>query len=244
MERRIKIVSSSGGEFSTELEVSGTKYIVITEDEKPFVVTRIYRGGEIVSVRKGDYSEFLGSQGLKERVRQLMAFQHKNVLDVFMAERKKEQKSPADYISLARTYLKKKKEKEAFDILSSALLEYPQDPFIMSYYGCLDAIVNKNCSEAVATCKAAISNLKKTMPFGEEFFYPVFYLNLARAYLACGKKKEAIGALKKGLEADRENPDIIWELRRLGLRRKPPLPFLKRSNPINKYIGMLLSKIK
>lgn len=244
MEGRIKIVSSSGGEFSTELECGGTKYLVLTEDEKPFVVTRIYKGGEIVSVRKGDYSEFLNSPRLKERVRGLKLFQHKNVIDVFIAEKKKEQKSPSDYISLAQGLLRKKKEKEAFEVLASALSQYPDDPFIMSYHGCLDAIVNKNCKGGVASCQTAISNLSKRIPFGAEFFFPVFYLNLARAYLACGKKKEAIDALNKGLKADKENPDIIWQLKRLGLRRKPPLPFLKRSNPINKYIGMLLSKVK
>jgi hypothetical protein len=28
------------------------------------------------------------------------------------------------------------------------------------------------------------------------------------------------------------------------MRKKPPVPFLDRSNPINKYIGMILQKAK
>jgi hypothetical protein len=31
-------------------------------------------------------------------------------------------------------------------------------------------------------------------------------------------------------------------MQKLGVRKKPPVPFLDRSNPINKYIGKLLNK--
>jgi hypothetical protein len=74
--------------------------------------------------------------------------------------------------------------------------------------------------------------------------YPVFYLNLGRAYLAAGKKKDAIDAFRKGLQYDNGNSDLRKELRGLGMRKKPPVPFLDRSNPINKYIGMILQKAK
>ena len=82
--------------------------------------------------------------------------------------------------------------------------------------------------------------LEEKMPFGQEIFYPTFYLNLGRAYFAAKKKKEAVKSYQKGLAFDKDNKDILWEMRKLGMRRMPVVPYLKRSNPINKYIGMML----
>jgi hypothetical protein len=86
--------------------------------------------------------------------------------------------------------------------------------------------------------------LKKAETFGEELLYPVFYLNLGRAYLAASKKADAIDALKKGLKYDNGNSDLLKELRGLGLRKPAPVQFLDRSNPINKYIGLILNAQK
>jgi hypothetical protein len=72
----------------------------------------------------------------------------------------------------------------------------------------------------------------------------VFYLNLGKAYLAAGKKKDAINAFNKGLQHDKSNSDLRKELRGLGMRKKPPVSFLDRANPINKCIGMILQKTK
>ncbi len=119
-------------------------------------------------------------------------------------------------------------------------MQFPEDPLILSYYGCLQAIVDKKYRSGVDTCKKAITLLKKAETFGEELLYPVFYLNLGRAYVAAGKKKDAIESFNKGLEYDNSNRELLKELRSLGMRKKPLVPFLDRSNPINKYIGMIL----
>jgi hypothetical protein len=65
---------------------------------------------------------------------------------------------------------------------------------------------------------------------------------MGKAYLAANKKKEAYDAFQKGLEIDKKNEDILYEIKKLGMRRKTPLPFLKRSNPLNKYIGKFTHK--
>ena len=57
------------------------------------------------------------------------------------------------------------------------------------------------------------------------------------------KKKEAISAFQKGLKHDPEHIDLLEELMKLGTRKKPPISLLDRSNPINKYIGLLLSRV-
>jgi len=151
---------------------------------------------------------------------------------------------PADYLRAVKSHLRNGKQKDAFRVLQQATVMYPDDPVILSYYGCLQAVVDKKYRSGVDTCKKAITLLRKKSSFGEEVLYPVFYLNLGRAYIAAGKRKDAIDAFEKGLRYDYGNSDLSKELRGLGTRKKPPLSFLARSNPINKYIGMLLHTSK
>ena len=147
---------------------------------------------------------------------------------------------PSDYLRAVRSHLRNKKHKEAYSILLQASIQFPEDPLILSYYGCLQALVDKKYRSGVENCKRAILLLKKQGPFSEEVLYPVFYLNLGRACVAAGKKPDAIDALKKGLKYDNGNSDLKKELQSLGVRKQPTVPFLDRSNPINKYIGMIL----
>ncbi|TFG88565.1 MAG: tetratricopeptide repeat protein, partial [Candidatus Atribacteria bacterium] len=85
--------------------------------------------------------------------------------------------------------------------------------------------------------------LNDRSPVSKEIFFPTFYLNLGRAYIVAGKKQDAIEAFQKGLSYDEENKDLLWEARKLGMRKNPVIPYLKRTNPINKYIGMILHKL-
>lgn len=67
----------------------------------------------------------------------------------------------------------------------------------------------------------------------------VHYLNLGRVYLLLNNKVEAIKTFREGL-TNGTDQDIVQELQKLGIRKRPPIPFLKRSNPINKYLGLIL----
>lgn len=173
-----------------------------------------------------------------------MTGQHRRVLNAFKQAKAKEAKTPSDYMGEAKSLLARKSYRAALAILAEGLEQHPGDPFLMSYYGCLEAVVNKNYNLGIGTCARAIEALRGRLPFGEEFYYPVFYLNLGRAYLVAGRKKEALEAFNAGLKADPESSDLLWEIKKLGLRQAPPVAFLKRSNPINKYIGMLLHSLR
>jgi len=151
---------------------------------------------------------------------------------------------PVDYLRAVKVHLRNGKQKDAFTLLQQASVQFPDDPLILSYYGCMQALVDKKYRSGVETCKKAIALLKKSDSFGEDVLYPVFFLNLGRAYVAAGKKQDAIDAFNKGLKFDSSNSDLLKELRGLGKRKQPPVPFLDRSNPINKYIGVLLQKGK
>jgi len=68
------------------------------------------------------------------------------------------------------------------------------------------------------------------------------YLNLGKIYLISKKKTEAIKAFREGMSHEAD-PRIIAELDRMGIRKSPPIPFLNRNNPINKYLGIVLRKV-
>jgi tetratricopeptide (TPR) repeat protein len=239
----IKITSKHGTEFDSEVTLGREKYHVQTEwggAQKPHITTRAYLKGQVLFTRKTDCADIINSPDMSAAVRERMVEQHQSAMATLKAERSTKTKTTSDYLDEAKNFLKTKNKRAALRVLNEALEHYPDDPFILSYYGCLEAVANKNYTHGIETCLMALENLKMRVPFGQEFFYPVFYLNLGRAYLAAGRKEEAVGAFNKGIHIDGENKDLIWEIKKLGTRKKPAVPFLKRSNPINKYIGMLL----
>lgn len=71
---------------------------------------------------------------------------------------------------------------------------------------------------------------------------PEHYYRQGRILMLAGRKKDAVWVLRMGLRHGRHK-EIIETLASMGIRRAPPLPFLGRSNPINKYLGMLLAKL-
>ena len=156
------------------------------------------------------------------------------------SEKKNPDIKPADYLRAVKTQLRTGKQKEAFVVLQQAAVHFPNDPLIISYLGCFQSVVDRKYRTGVENCKKAFVLLKKQDSLDKEMLYPLFYLNLGRAFVAASKKKDAIEAFTSGLKYDSSNNDLLKELRSLGSRKKPPVPFLDRSNPINKYIGMLL----
>jgi len=144
-----------------------------------------------------------------------------------------------DYLRAVRSHIRNGKNKDAYSLLLQATVQYPEDPLILSYYGSLQAIVDKKFRSGVENCKRAIRMLEEQGPPSEKAYYPVFYHNLGKAFIAAGRKKDALDALKKGLKYESGNSDLKKELQDLGVRKQPPLPFLDRSNPINVVLGMI-----
>ncbi len=150
----------------------------------------------------------------------------------------------AQYLRLAKTNLRSGKQKEAFVLLQQASVRFPKNPVILSYFGCLKTVVDKKYRSGIETCKQAIALLRTSEEEEKENLYALFYLNLGRAYLAAGKKQDAISAFTTGIKHDSRNGDLHQELQILGKRKRPPISFLERSNPINKLIGMILHTTK
>lgn len=229
--------------FNINITADGKTYHVQTEhgDTKtPVIKTHIYYKGEIVYSKKTDYSEILNAENYNEKLSSMMENQHKSAIEGFTGNLERE-KQKAEYFDTVKKLLRSGNNRQALRILKEGFGEFPEDLFIMSYYGCLTAIVEKKIDKGIKLCQGA---LEKLAPSTEKSVHATFYLNLGRAYLAGGQKEQAIEAFDNGLTFDKKNHDLLWELKKLGTRKNPPIPFLSRGNPINKYIGMIRSKFK
>ena len=114
---------------------------------------------------------------------------------------------------------------------SSASNETPEMISEMGYYV---ALQTGRLKEGIALCEKAVS----LGPNKAEN-----YLNLGRVYLLAKKKESAIKTFKTGLRI-RKDPTIIYELRRLGIRKPPFVRALSRDHPLNIVLGKALKLLR
>lgn len=105
-------------------------------------------------------------------------------------------------------------------------------PLIVSAQALCLAEVLKDFKTAVNMCHDAIKKDPKN---------PEHYYRQGRILILSGRKKDSIWVLRMGLRHGRHK-GIIDTLGSMGIRRPPPFIFLSRSNPLNKYLGKLLTK--
>jgi tetratricopeptide (TPR) repeat protein len=113
-------------------------------------------------------------------------------------------------------------------------LDIEDSPIISSYFAFCIAKERGQISKAISLCKDAIEKEPKNS---------VHYLNLGRVYLLSDKREDAIKIFTEGLNCE-SNQKIIDELNRLGTRILPVISFLKRSSPLNKYLAIILKKLR
>ena len=121
---------------------------------------------------------------------------------------------------------------EALDWFEKAVAE-EKTSVAVSYLAYCRAREKGAIKEAVALCMDALKDEPKNTEI---------YLNLGRIYLLSGHKRSALRAFELGLRYGK-NADIEAEFKRIGRRKSPPIPFLDRSNPINKILGKILRKL-
>ena len=103
-----------------------------------------------------------------------------------------------------------------------------------SFFGLALGLCERRWDQALELCRSAAR---------DEFFDPTHYHNLARLHLAFGFKAEAIRLLRRGLMIDPGNEPIASSLADLGVRRRPPLGFLRRENALNRWLGRFIGRI-
>ncbi|MDH3973216.1 MAG: hypothetical protein OEV42_02955 [Deltaproteobacteria bacterium] len=108
-------------------------------------------------------------------------------------------------------------------------------PASLSLLGALIAKSGGNLKKAEKLCKEA---LKLDSGNAE------CYLNLAEVYIKRKWHSKLIKTLRAGIETDPENEEIVKLLNQFSTRKKPPIPFLSRSNALNKYLGKLMANYR
>ena len=114
--------------------------------------------------------------------------------------------------------------------------EIDPSPLNRSYLAYCMAIEQRKFSRAIALCIEALR---------EEPSNHVHYLNFGRVQLAAERRKDAIRMFMKGQAYEPRGRSSVFhdELVKLGIRKPALIPFLSRSNPFNKYLGLLLSRL-
>ena len=106
----------------------------------------------------------------------------------------------------------------------------PPRPRDLSYYGLCLALGTRHRSEAEETCRRAMEM---------EFYNPDLCFNLGTVYMLGGDRAAAFDAFLSGLRLQSDHPGIRRAVRRMGIRRQLAIPFLSRSNPVNRILGRL-----
>ncbi|GBD99785.1 hypothetical protein BMS3Abin07_01831 [bacterium BMS3Abin07] len=241
--KKIRLKTGKRFDYSTTISVKGINYFIQTEEATsryPFITSTAYLEGRIVEKIK---SACLSKDSIGENeFHELMHRQHNEMIKMIQEKHLETKRSESDYIKGIGTLIKKNRLKDAYDLVEDAMLIFPDDPFIMSYCGYLRAVLFKQYNNGIAICKKALSDFKKGHKISGYYFEHFFYLNLGKAYLAAGKKNMAIQYVRNGLKYDKNNKELIKMLIRLGMRKKPPIPFIRRDSIVNKYLGLLFSK--
>lgn len=125
-------------------------------------------------------------------------------------------------------------------------------PVVRSYLAYCMAKERGQYREAIGLCEGAL----KAEPHN-----PAHYLNLGRIFLLTRHKTKAMETFRRGLSNDavtgtaaaaestpeiraKQQALILAEMRRLGIRRRPPFPSLPRDHALNRVVGKLLSRLQ
>ena len=106
---------------------------------------------------------------------------------------------------------------------------------VYSYLGYGIALRQQRFSDGLKLCQHAVKM---------EFYQAENYLNLARTQVLAGHRRGAVRAVADGLKVEPDNPQLLEVQHELGLRRRPVLSFLSRSNPINSLLGRIRHLVK
>jgi tetratricopeptide (TPR) repeat protein len=98
----------------------------------------------------------------------------------------------------------------------------------LSFFGLSLALVQRKYKAAIDLCKRALDL---------EFYNGDHYSNLTRVYMAAGNRKKAIETAEAGLKVVPDHEALVKVRRELGVRSRPPVPFLDRAHPINVSLG-------
>lgn len=114
------------------------------------------------------------------------------------------------------------------------LKEGSKEPRHISYCGLVVAAAEGRVNDGKVLCELAVR---------EAATDPEMYLNLSKVYFWNGQPYRAVEVLRKGLRMVPDDPSLRREIQRISPRSRPPVFFLHRSHPLNKYLGRTRSRL-
>lgn len=104
----------------------------------------------------------------------------------------------------------------------------------LSYFGYGIARYHRMFNEGIDLCKRSIDL---------QFYEPENYLNLARTYLLRDRYSFAIDVLRRGLKEHEDYRPLRLLYDQINRRRPPVVSFLRRSHPVNYFLGRLRHRV-
>jgi hypothetical protein len=92
----------------------------------------------------------------------------------------------------------------------------------------------RRLKEGLELCKKAVAFDRRN---------PHAYASLAKLYLLAASRKAAVETVLRGLAYAPGHPVLTKLQQQIGVRRRPPIAFLPRSNAVNRGIGRLLHRL-
>ena len=92
---------------------------------------------------------------------------------------------------------------------------------------------SNNIREGIGVCQAALKTDRRA---------PEVYYCLARLYLLARSRKQAWETLRSGLSYGPSHSGLLKLQEQIGVRGRPPLPFLHRDNPLNVRLGKVFRR--
>jgi Flp pilus assembly protein TadD len=135
----------------------------------------------------------------------------------------------------AMEYMNRNRYKRAIELLKEALHIAPDNPYYLSYLGLCVGYVGDDFDTAVTLCKRAL-----VLSPGDA----AIHVNLGKVYKLKGDLTSAYSTFLSAWRRNKGHPAPAAELSRLGIRRPPVLSFLDRSHILNKYLGVMRSRLE
>jgi tetratricopeptide (TPR) repeat protein len=125
---------------------------------------------------------------------------------------------------------------EALRLLEQAIKISPEHPVYLSTMGLCESMMG-DPGKGEKMCRMALQLAGRDRD-------PMLYVNLGRVLLDGGDRMGARDNFMKAYRKDNTNAPAALELSRMGVRKKPVLPFLGRNNSLNKHLGKLRHRLK
>lgn len=125
---------------------------------------------------------------------------------------------------------------EALRLLDQALKISPEHPVYLSTMGLCESMMGDPV-KGEKMCRMALQLSGRERD-------PMLYVNLGRVMLERGDRMGARENYMKAYRKDNTNAPAALELSRMGVRKKPVIPFLGRNHPLNKSLGKLRHQLR